>query len=177
MKKTIIALIAVLLLPVTFAGDEQIFKGDEWLAVDDNEVHRIKLIDVTSSGDACGIEVDGETHWIDVGADARINGVYIKVFDAYPVHSQTQDNDACEIFISGSLTKEYRTPFIAEVDDEPEEDMPEEEEEINITEPVISAEENVTGTEVNATFDNVQEGKKPSLWEWIKGLLRALFGK
>jgi len=44
-----------------------------------------------------------------VGQEKTVNGVYIKVFDAYPVHSYLKDNDACKVFIGGTIARYAET--------------------------------------------------------------------
>ena len=110
MKKIIMLLAFFLLLAVAAnaqANDtlKQMAAKQVWNVIsnEDKQIHHIMLIDVTDDGDACGFNVDGYTTWINVKDDKTINGIYIKVFDAYPVHSQLQDNDACRVFLGGLL--------------------------------------------------------------------------
>jgi len=107
MKKPIIFLMSFLLvavIAVTAINDtvRQISSNETWIAESTGESHRVMLVDVTEDGDACIISVDGYSKLIYVGDDMTINGVYIKVFDAYPTHSQLKDNDACKVFVGSS---------------------------------------------------------------------------
>ncbi len=173
MKKAMILVLAIMILPVAIAAEEQLFSGEGWLVVKDGEVHQISLMDVTVDGDSCGIMFDEEIYWIDVGASETIDGIYIKVFEAYPVHSQTQDNDACQVFISGTLTKEYQRPFIVEVQEEPEE----------IAEPELYEEEkeetgdNETEAEPADNNETIQQEPEESkgIWQRIVEFFRNLF--
>ncbi len=119
--KKLLLLFAVLILAAAVANAEenssptQISGGANWIVQSSEGTHRIMVVDVTENGDACILSVDGYTKLIYVGRDATLNGVYIKVFHAYPTHSQLQDNDACEIFIGSSagkyvITKEMPKP-------------------------------------------------------------------
>jgi len=116
MRKIAAFLIIILLLALATNAEtnstnlNQLSAKEQWTVVtSDKTVHKIMLVDVTEKGDACGISVDGYTTWINVKKDKIINGVYIKVFEAYPVHSQLQDNDACKVFIGGTV---YKTPEV-----------------------------------------------------------------
>ncbi|MEM4336662.1 MAG: hypothetical protein QXG86_01530 [Candidatus Woesearchaeota archaeon] len=95
----------------------RILKGDKWRAVVGAKTHEIKVIDVTQNGDMCGVSVDGSIQWIYVGDSKVINGVYIKVFNAYPVHSYLQDIDTCELFIGGAVSRII--PFVQEEEQAP----------------------------------------------------------
>ena len=111
MKKIIMFLMFIILFAAVAnaqsnsTGLSQISSKQQWTVLSniDKKVHKIMLIDVTDDGDACGFNVDGYTTWINVKDDKTINGVYIKVFEAYPVHSQLEDTDYCKVFIAGSM--------------------------------------------------------------------------
>ena len=168
-----IFLILAILLFATFvyAANEtssmQITSGKQWNVQTKTATHKVMLIDVTDKGDACGISVDGYITWIDVGKDKTINGVYIKVFEAYPVHSYLQDNDACKVFIGGG---KVTMPFIQEAA------------------PAVNVSQNITANETKAVENKTEnittnvtapkEEFKPifvSLWEWARGFFKGLF--
>ncbi len=67
--------------------------------------HEIQVIDVTTNGDSCGISVDGDVVWIDVGTSDTINGVQVGVVDAKTIHAQLQDQDICQINIGSKELK------------------------------------------------------------------------
>lgn len=174
MKKIIIILIGILLiLPAVLAEEQQILTGYEWNVIKDQQVHTIKLIDVTNDGDSCGFEIDGKMMWIDVGKEKTVNGVYIKVFDAYPVHSQLQDNDACQVFIGGTLTPAVEPQSYDQIDETENQTIEKEidQTDINLTEQPPEVENIEKDLEVIA-----QEDKKPTFWEWIVGFFKAIFG-
>lgn len=116
MKKLIIILALILTVATVYAQNDsitQIASRETWMAQTDSGTTRVMLIDVTEKGDACIISIDGYSKLIYVGDDATINGIYVKVFDAYPTHSQLEDNDACKVFVGskkGSYTFRKVTP-------------------------------------------------------------------
>ena len=123
MKKSAVFLLVFLLFSLTAMAENStdsdlgynasVSKEQVWKTVVDMQVHEVMIIDVTDKGDACGVSVDGNVQWIDVGDSKRINGVYIKVFEAYPVHSQLQDTDTCKLFIGGAVSRSI--PFVQEI--------------------------------------------------------------
>jgi len=176
MKKLVLFLLAFCILAgAAFAQNDtnslnQLSAKQEWLLQTKTATHKIMLIDVTEKGDACGFNVDGYSTWINVGKDATINGVYIKVFEAYPVHSQLQDTDVCKVFIGGGA-------LVREVAAE------------NIT---ANASSNVTANvsqniTINATAQNktgnissnlpAKQPENPTIWQIIIRFLAGLFGR
>jgi len=63
----------------------------------------IELIGVNVNADKCGIRVNDEVKWIDVGNKAIVGGVQIRVFDAFLVHTEKKDRDVCEVIIGGTV--------------------------------------------------------------------------
>ena len=174
MKKLVMFLLAFCILAgVAFAqndtnGINQISARENWLVESNTTSHSVTLIDVTDKGDACGFNVDGYVTWINVKEDKWINGVYIKVFEAYPVHSQLQNNDACKVFIGGgTLVKAYSSPANASA---------------NITENktvVIENKtpENITANNVTANMTAPQKEENLTIWQIIIRFLAGLFGR
>lgn len=73
-------------------------QGDVVTKTDDQGVdHEIEMIDVTEGADACGLEVDGSTVWIDVDDTEEVNGITLGVTDAKAVHTETYDADICKV--------------------------------------------------------------------------------
>jgi len=68
-----------------------------------NETHIVKVIDVTENSDSCGISVDDNMKWFSKGQTIKINGINVVVFDMITVHSQLESNDACKLFIAGTV--------------------------------------------------------------------------
>lgn len=62
----------------------------------------VSLVGVNSLGDTCGIRVNDKTYWIEEGSVERVNGLTIRVFEAFILHSNP-DRGACELMIGGSL--------------------------------------------------------------------------
>jgi len=134
----------------------------EFEVITRDAVHRVMLIDVTEKGDMCGISVDGYTEWINVGDDARINGVYVKVFEAYPAHSQIKDNDYCKVFIGGGTVT---IPFVQEVG----------EVETNKTSVVNETPAKNETEKITVVVNKTEPPKNLTVWEIIWNFLKSLF--
>lgn len=59
--------------------------------------HTVKMLDVTTSSDACGLEIDGKAKWIDENDNIEVNNMTVAVLEAKSVHSKTYDSDVCRI--------------------------------------------------------------------------------
>ncbi|MBW3014838.1 hypothetical protein KY330_00285 [Candidatus Woesearchaeota archaeon] len=64
--------------------------------------HEIYVVDVSENEDACGVNVDGTTVWVDVDSTETVNGVEIGVTDAKAIHTATQDTDVCEVNVGAT---------------------------------------------------------------------------
>ncbi len=64
--------------------------------------HEVEVTDVNDNENMCGVSVDGDVVWIDVGQTQTINGVTIGVTDAVAVHAQLQDVDICKINVGAT---------------------------------------------------------------------------
>ena len=64
--------------------------------------HIIEVSDVSSDGESCLLKVDGVPILIDEGEQGIVNGVKIFVSEVRVLHDYTQENDLCELVISGA---------------------------------------------------------------------------
>ena len=64
--------------------------------------YSIEVTDVNDMETMCGVSVNGELFWINVGEIAKINDIEIGVIDAVAAHEQLQDADVCKISIGAS---------------------------------------------------------------------------
>jgi hypothetical protein len=64
--------------------------------------HTIKMVDVTSEADACGIEIDGSIVWIDVDDSETVSGVTVGVTEARAIRVADEDQDICRITLGAS---------------------------------------------------------------------------
>ncbi|MBD3203430.1 S-layer protein [Candidatus Woesearchaeota archaeon] len=69
---------------------------DQPLTVGD---HTITVVSVDEAETMCGVQVDGEKVWVDVGSTEDFGGLSVGVIDAIAVHSKDYDQDTCEISI------------------------------------------------------------------------------
>jgi hypothetical protein len=77
------------------AGDQT-----KWLTQDQPYTlgdHTVMVFNVDEGADKCGIEVDGNVKWIDVGATEIVGGLSVGVLDAIAVRSKDYDQDTCEL--------------------------------------------------------------------------------
>jgi hypothetical protein len=59
--------------------------------------HTITVVSVDEQGTKCGVEVDGETKWLNVGETKTVGGLEVGVLDAIAVHAELADQDTCEL--------------------------------------------------------------------------------
>ena len=69
------------------------------IIVSNGKTYTVELFDVTESGDACLIKVNGELIFIDEDSEKEIDGLTIKVINAIPVRDMTKEDDWCEVMI------------------------------------------------------------------------------
>ena len=62
----------------------------------------VALVGVNSLGDTCGIRVNEQTYWIEEGSVKRVDGLTIRVFEAFKLNSNPNAG-ACELMIGGTL--------------------------------------------------------------------------
>ncbi len=62
--------------------------------------HIVEVIDVTSDGESCLINIDGTYLVVDSNSTAKHNGVQVYVGEVHAIHSSLDDKDICEIEIS-----------------------------------------------------------------------------
>lgn len=91
------------------AGDSTV-----WLAQDQPYTvgeHTVTVVNVDENGESCGVNVDGETLWIDEGSTEELGGMSIGVIDVKVVHAKDYDQDTCELTLgSNELILEQDEP-------------------------------------------------------------------
>jgi hypothetical protein len=155
----VVLLIFFILLPFSFAFSNLLWLEEgstvKTLAFDDKGnlmVHNVTLVDVATTQDICGFEVDGELVWINVKSRKEVNGVRVYARDVIRVHSQLKDMDFCRVIVSGSILKVVPKP----------EEVPLEEE---IVEIVVNASNETLIQVITEEVEEVMEEEIPEVIE------------
>jgi hypothetical protein len=64
--------------------------------------HTVTVVDVGNSGTVCGINVDGQTKWIEEGDTEEVGDLSVGVLDVIEVNTQAGDADTCEISLGSN---------------------------------------------------------------------------
>jgi len=136
--------------------------------ISNNKQHIVKVIDVTESGDSCGISVDDVVKWVPLDKTIEVNGINVVLFDAKTVHSQLQDIDTCRLFISGTVVLPVEK--IVGIKNETENAAPVLNESVNVF-------PNVTVNEAKENSTAPVQEQPETIWQIIIGWLVNLFRK
>jgi hypothetical protein len=64
--------------------------------------HTVTVVDVSNSEDKCGINVDGQTVWVDDGATEDFGDLSIGVLEVVAVYTEKYDADTCELSLGSN---------------------------------------------------------------------------
>ncbi|MBW2999152.1 hypothetical protein KY339_00640 [Candidatus Woesearchaeota archaeon] len=179
-----ILLVFFILLPFSFAFSNLLWLEEgstvRTLAFDakgDLVVHNVTLVDVATTQDICGFEVDGETVWINVKSKKEVNGVRVYARDVIRVHSQLKDMDFCRVIVSGSILKVVPKSEEAPLEEEIIEVVANASNE-TLIEVITEEVEEVIEEEIPEVIEEVQEEIPPEekpgifrrIWNWLGSL-------